>query len=176
MRARAAGLRARPYGSPPARTLEAWRSLFPVEIRHVERALGVDEHREEQSALLRPEQRRRAEYVDQHATVLRRALGEVAKQNEPAVGFVPRKIAQAILERIPVAAEPSRKLERAGDTTQQLVFRRRALQRDVDDTQAAAAHDVEHDDVARRAVHAGTRGVFQALQKLAHSRILEKVR
>jgi len=80
--------------------------------------MRIDEHREERPAAAGPEFGAGGEHFAQHAELVARHPVEIRNQQDMTVGLAPRQIAQAVLERVPVAAEPVRKLERLGEGRQ----------------------------------------------------------
>src|SRR5262249_12654136 len=151
-RAREAAPRAPSYARPPGRNAAASASFLFVEKRQGEGAAGIGEDGEERPAAPGPEFRARRQYFAQHAELLARTRLEAGEEQHVAVGLAPGEIAQAILERVPVAAEPFGERERAGKGLEHVPG-------EVDFSQRQLAFARSVDDVigARHAVDAGAR-------------------
>ena len=107
-RARGATPPFRRYARPPAPRAEA--SRLSEKRRQRQRAFRIDEDREEWLAAFRPGFGARAQYVDQHAEVVARL--RLFDQQHVRWRFAPGKVGEAILQRVPVVAEPVREAER----------------------------------------------------------------
>ena len=100
-----------------------------------------------------------------------RAARHPADQQHMAGGFAPRQIAQAVLERVPVAAEPvAGNPSASANALHQASLSGRASEVDAAATcEPAAPRRVEDLRRARRAIHAGARAAsLKPLQELAH--------